>query len=124
MTEPEAEWTKDFLPIAIGDVLRWTEPIWPQSKGRRNRYGKRRAPPNGEQRVTAQVLERDERGDLHLEVIEAVIASNRYEVPLKVFKKHEKLWRKKEKIERGKAERKIRSDESARALTVSRFFET
>jgi hypothetical protein len=96
MKEPERQWTNDVSRIAVGDVLRWTEPIWPQSKGRRNRYGKRRAPPNGEQRVTALVLERDERGDLHLEVIDAVVASNRYDVPLK----------------------------SARSLTVSRFFES
>jgi len=124
MTETEPEWTTDIPRIGIGDVLRWSEPIWPDWKGRRKRFRKRGAPPNGEQRVTAQVFEKDERGDLHLEVIEAVIVSNRYGVPLKVFRKDEKLWRKKEKIERGNPERKIRSDESERSFTVSRFFES
>jgi hypothetical protein len=121
MTETEPEWLTDVSRIAVGDVLRWTEPIWPEFKGRRKR--KRGVPPNGEQRITAQVLELDERRGFHLELMEAIIVSNRYGVPLKVFKKHEKLWRKKEKIERGKPERRILPDESARSLTVSRFFE-
>jgi len=123
MTETEPEWLTDVSRIAVGDVLRWTEPIWPELKRRRKR-GKHKAPPNGEQRVTAQVLELDGREYVHLEVMKAVVVSNKYDVPLKTFKEHEKFWRKREKIDRGKPERLKRSDESARAITVSRFFES
>jgi hypothetical protein len=104
-----------------GDVIRWTEAIWPEAKGRRR---KARPEKRGERRVTAEVLKPAGAGFLSLSVISDEITANKYGMPLKALKKGETLRRKPVTLTKGGAARRPwagNDGESARALAVSRF---
>lgn len=111
-------WIKCGEDFISGDVVRWTEAIWPERKGN----SKKKKPEKiGERRVTAAVLTVDSKGFVRLSVMKDEITANKYEMPLKPLKKDQVIVKKRATIGRGHAERLKWSDESARALTVSRF---
>jgi len=105
-----------------GDVVRWTEAIWPESKGRRR---KARPEKRGERRVTAEILKAaDSAGYLQLAVIDDEITANKYGMPLKAIKKGETIKRKTVTLTKGGVSRRPwagKDGESARALAVSKF---
>jgi len=113
-----SDWVKcgsDFTP---GDVLRWTEAIWLETK-RKSR--KKKPTKIGERRVTAAVLELDSRDYVRLSVIKEDILSNEYGMPLKPLKKEQVIVKKRATIARGKPERLKWTDETVRAIEVSKF---
>jgi hypothetical protein len=71
--------------------------------------------------VTAAVLTMDSKGFVRLSVMKDEITANKYGMPLKPLKKDQVIVKKRATIGRGSAERMKWSDESARALAVSRF---
>ena len=121
MREQEPEWSKDVSRLAVSDVIRWTEPIWPEQKRRRRRLKGAKVRPNGEQRVTAQLLELDSREYLRLMVLKAEIVSNPDGMPLKAFKKGEIIVKKRTTVERGSPERLKWRDEAHRSTEISDF---
>src|SRR5689334_22330194 len=111
-------WIKCGEDFITGDVLRWTEAIWPERKPR----SKKKKPEKlGERRVTAAVLTTDNKGFVRLAVMKDEIIANKYEMPLKSLKKDQVIVKKRATVGRGHAERLKWSDESARAMAVSRF---
>jgi hypothetical protein len=100
-----------------GDVIRWTQPLWPARKMRRPEV-------RGESLVTAEVLKPDRPGFLRLAIMSDEIIKNKYGMPLKTLKKGEIIRKKAASLTKGKAERRPwggRDGESARALAVSKF---
>jgi hypothetical protein len=111
-------WIKCGENFIAGDVVRWTEAIWPERKGK----SKKKKPEKiGERRVTAAVMTMDSKGFVRLSVMKDEIIANKYEMPLKPLKKDQVIVKKQATIGRGSAERLKWSDESARAMAVSRF---
>jgi hypothetical protein len=113
-----AEWVPVGNDFIAADVIRWREGVF---KSRRSKKG--RAIKLGNRLMIAEVL-RDEAGWTYLlvrrcEVISATIGRNPCDVP--VLPKGTETKRKRATIARGKAERLLWSDESARALLASRF---
>ena len=106
---------EDFI---TGDVVRWTEAVWLEPK---RKTKKKRAEKIGERRVTAAVLTVDNKGFVRLSVIHDEILANKYGMPLKSLKKDQVIVKKRATIARGKPERMKWSEETARALAVSRF---
>jgi hypothetical protein len=111
----------DWIPCASGfieaDVIRWHESVW--HKPRRHRG---RAVNIGDRSVTAEVI-RDQGGWVDLLVRDCEVVrepTNRKVAPLP---KDEEVRRKRRSIEKGKPERLLWSDETARALLVSRFLD-
>ncbi len=121
MASETSDWIKCGPELVTGDVICWTDAIWPERKRRRRKGKGASAPPNGEQRVTAQVLEPDSREYLKLLVIKAEIVKNTHGMPLKTFKKDEIVIKKRATIERGNPERLKWSDEAQRSIEVSKF---
>ena len=111
-------WIKCGEDFITGDVIRWNEAIWPECKGKSK---KKKPEKRGERRVTAAVLTLDSKGFVRLSVMKDEITANKYGMPLKSFKKDQVIVKKRATIGRGHAERLRWSDESARALAVSRF---
>ena len=112
----EQEWIPcggEFIP---GDVIRWTQAHWPPTRRRR-----KNVKPWGEHCVTAQVLELDSRGFVRLSVIDDEITKNPDRMPLKLLKKGEVIVKKRATIGRGKAERLKWTEETVRAIEVSKF---
>lgn len=104
-------WTPCTAPI-VADVIRWTEAIWSQP-GKRNKKVER----IGEQTLTAEVLELGEYIRLHVRAVEKVsVPDGNVFLQLKTG---EVIKRKKSTIERGKTERLLWSDESARKTITS-----
>jgi len=116
-----SDWVKSGSEFVTGDVIRWTDAIWPERKRRRRKGKGPSVRPNGEQRVTAQVLELDGREYLRLLVIKAELVSNTHGMPLKTFKKDEIVVKKRATVERGNPERMKWSDEAQRSIEVSKF---
>jgi hypothetical protein len=114
----EERWTKCGKHFFVGDVIRWKQPIWSDTKGKR---GKKKATKKGERLTTAAVLEFDNRGYARLCVRKDEIIANKFGVPLELFKKDDVIVRKRETIEKGNPERLDWSDETARPHAVSRF---
>ena len=102
-----------------GDVLRWKQPIWSDEVPKRSK--KKKVTRLGERCVTAAVLTVDSKGFVRLSVMKDEIVDNKYQMPLKTFKKDEVIVKKRATIAKGKPERLKWSDESARSLAVSRF---
>ena len=98
-----------------GDVLRWKEPVWPLRK-------KKKPEKLGEHQTTGAVLTVDSKGFVRVSVMNDEIIANKYGMPLKTLKKDEVITKKIATIMKGAPERRQWSDESARALAVSRFF--
>jgi hypothetical protein len=110
-------WTECGGELITGDVIRWTEAVWPERK----RKSKKKPEKIGERRVTAAVLTLDSKGFVRLSVMKDEITANKYEMPLKHLKKDQVIVRKRVTIDRGKPERMKWSDETARAVAASRF---
>src|SRR5690348_6321844 len=105
-------WIKCGENFITGDVVRWTEAIWPERKPR----SKKKKPEKiGERLVTAAVLTMDSKGFVRLSVMKDEITANKYGMPLKPLKKDQIIVKKRATIARGSAERLKWSDESARA---------
>ena len=114
------EWVSTGDDFIAADVIRWKEGAY------LNRYKKKRkATRLGERLVIAQVL-RDEAGWVYLlvlscEAVSAYIGRNISDVPM--LPKDKEIPRKRATILRGKPERLLWSDESARALVASKFLD-
>ncbi|MCU1336673.1 MAG: hypothetical protein JWO19_2254 [Bryobacterales bacterium] len=106
---------ESFVPVT-SDVVSWTEPYWPPTRRRR-----KKVKPWGEHRVTAEVLEVDSRDFVRLSVLKDEITKNPHGMPLKLLKKGEVIVKKRATIGRGKPERLEWTDETVRAIEVSRF---
>ena len=111
-------WIKCGENFITGDVVRWTEAVWLEPK---RKTKKKKAEKIGERRVTAAVLTTDSKGFVRLSVMKDEITANKYGMPLKPLKKDQAIVKKRATIARGSAERMKWSDESARAMAVSRF---
>ena len=111
-------WIKCGEDFITGDVVRWTEAVWLEPK---RKSKKKKAEKIGERRVTAAVLTVDSKAFVRLSVMKDEITANKYDMPLKSQKKDQVIVKKRATIGRGHAERLRWSDESARALAVSRF---
>jgi hypothetical protein len=110
------EWVPVGNDFIAADVIRWKEGVF---KPRRSKKGK--AIKLGERQMIAEVL-RDEAGWVYLlvrgcEVMSATIGLNPCDVP--VLAKGTGTKRKRATIVRGKPDRLLWSDESARALLAS-----
>ena len=120
--EQQSESMTKWIPCGsefIGaDVVRWKESVWERRSRRRNA----RVVNVGERVVTAEVLRVDAEGWVHLLTRACAVSSERIpgrKVP--VLPKDHKIRRKRRTIERGKPERLLWSDESARAIVRSKF---
>jgi len=101
----------------VGDVVRWTEPVWVE-KGRR----KKKLVKVGSRRVTAEVkTEGHSRGFVHLSVLQCEILTNLFARSLEPLPKNHVVKRKRTTIGKGSGERLKWSEEGARALAVSKF---
>ena len=118
MDTERSDWIECGSAFTVGDVVRWTEAIWMEQK-RRSR--KKKPSKIGERRITAAVLELDSRDYVRLSVIKEDILSNTYGMPLKPLKKDQVIVKKRGTIARGKPERLKWTDETVRAIEVSRF---
>ena len=116
--ESMAKWIPCDSEFIEADVVRWKESVWEKRSRRRNA----RAVNVGERVVTAEVLREDAEGWVYLLTRACVLLSERIpgrKVPL--LPKGGNLRRKRRTIERGKPERLLWSDESARAIVASKF---
>ena len=122
MRRARKDWMAEWVPVGkdfiVADVIRWKEGVF------KNRYRKRGKPTRtGERLVTAEVL-RDEAGWVYLlvrgcEVLSAAFGRDIRDIPS--LSKKTEIKRKRTTIVRGKAERLLRSDESARVIVASQF---
>ena len=105
-----------------GDVRRWNQAIWSDEGPRRSK--KKKVTKLGERRLTAEFLAEDGKGCVRMSVLKDEIVSNIYEIPLKLLKKGTVIVRKRTTINKGKPERLLWTDETARswATAASRFF--
>ena len=111
--------TAVWIPCGSGfiqsDVIRWTESVW--RKPRRNRG---RAVNIGERLVIAEVIHDD--GEwLDFLVRDCSVTRETHGLQYMLLAKNAELRRKRHTVEKGKPERLLWSDETARALLVSRF---
>ena len=113
------KWIPCGEKFIVGDVIRWTEPMWLEPK--KKRKTKKPVQKVGERRVTAEVLKVDARGYVSLSVCECEILSNKHGLPLEPFKKGELIRKQRSTIGKGIGERLKWSHEDARALAVSKF---
>ena len=113
------KWVPCGESFIVGDVIRWTEPIWLESA--KKKKGKKAVRKIGERRVTAEVLAIDGRGYVSLSVCECEILSNKDGRPLKPFKKKQLIRKKRSTIGKGSGERLKWSEEGARSLAASKF---
>lgn len=111
-----ARWIACGEAFIIGDVVRWTEPVWVE-KGRR----KKRLVKVGSRRVTGEILTEDGNGFVRLSVVKCEILTNQSVRVLEPFPKGQVVKRKRATIGRGGGERLKWSEEGARALAASRF---
>jgi hypothetical protein len=108
-----------WIPCGSGfieaDVIRWNEGVWQKPRRRRGR-----AVNIGERVVIAEVV-RDEGGWLDLLVRGCTVANEKPGRKVLPLAKNTEVRRKRHTIEKGKPERLLWSDESVRALLVSKF---
>ena len=113
--------TAKWIPCGNGfieaDVVRWKESVWEKRSRRRNA----RAVNIGERVVTAEVVREDAEGWLHLLTRACALSSEKPGRKVTLLPKGENIRRKRRTIERGKPERLLWSDESARAIVASKF---
>lgn len=110
-------WVSAEDGFIAADVIRWKESAY-ERRGRRGRSVK-----VGERRVVAEVLQMDEQdGWVHLLVLHVETLSEVQGRAIRTaLPAGAKTKRKKKTIARGKPERLLWSDESARAVIVSKF---
>lgn len=102
------------------DVIRWTEGIY-----QKRRSKKAKSPRIGERQVTAEVLEETDDGWLKLLVLGSVITKDDYagsRIP--PLNTGEHLKRARKAVLRGKPERLLWTDETARASVLRAYVET
>ena len=110
-----AEWVPCGRGFIEADVIRWNEGVWQKPRRRRGR-----AVNVGDRVVIAEVI-RDDGGWVGLLVRGCTIASEKPGRKVLPLAKNMDVRRKRHTIEKGKPERLLWSDESARALLVSKF---
>ena len=113
------KWVPCGESFVVGDVIRWTEPIWLESA--KKKKGKQAVRKIGERRVTAEVLAIDARDFVSLSVCACEIVSNKDGRSLEPFKKNQLIRKKRGTIGKGSGERLKWSEEGARSLAVSKF---
>ncbi len=111
------QWVRCGSGFIEADVIRWTEGIW--RKARRNRG---RAVNVGERMVIAEVI-RDDGEWVDLLVRDCTVAKEIPGTQNPLLAKHAEARRKKHTIAKGNPERLLWSDETVRALLVSRHGE-
>jgi len=109
------KWISCGAAFIDADVIRWKEAAWPRAKRKGGRAVKL-----GERMITAEVL-RDDNGWVRLLIRDYAVLSETRGRSVEMLAKGTEIRRKRETIERGNPERRIWSDETARALVVSRF---
>lgn len=110
-----AEWVPCGSGFIEADVIRWTEGEWRRPRRRRGR-----AVNIGDRVVIAEVI-RDEGGWVDLLVRDCTILSEKFGLKVLPLAKNAPVRRKRHTVEKGKPERLLWSDESARALLASKF---
>lgn len=110
------QWISASEGFVEADVIRWTEGIYAK---RRRKNAK--SPRIGERQVTAEVLEETNDGWLKLLVRQCVIIKDDHAgsrlPPLRIG---DQIQRARQTVERGKPERLLWSDETARAAVCER----
>jgi len=109
-------WTPCGEEFIVGDVVRWTEPVWVE-KGKR----KKKLVKVGSRRMTGEVLAEDGKGFVSFSVLKCEVLSNLVARPLEPFNKGDIVRRKRKTIGKGSGERLKWSEEAARTLATSRF---
>lgn len=110
------QWTSASEGFIQADVIRWTEGIYAQ---RRRKNAK--SPRIGERLVTAEVLQATDDGWLKLLVIGTVVTKDEYAGSrLPPLNTGDQIKRARKTIERGKPERLLWTDETARAVICER----
>ena len=117
------EWIPCGEQFIVGDVIRWTEPIWLELKKKKKSKSKKTVEKLGTRRVTAEVLKVDARGYVSLSVCQCEIISNPHDLPAKALtlRKKEIIRKQRSTIGKGRGERLKWSEESARSLAASKF---
>jgi len=110
-----AEWIACGKMFIQADVIRWNEGVWHKPRGRRGRTVN-----IGERLVIAEVI-RDEAEWVDVLIRGCNVVSEKPGRKVVPLLKGQEVRRKRRTIERGKPERLLWSDESARALVVSKF---
>ncbi len=78
------QWIPCGEKFIVGNVVRWTEPIWLELK-KKKKKGKKKVEKLGARRVTAEVLSADASGYVSLSVFECEILSNTHGLPLRLL---------------------------------------
>lgn len=113
------QWIAATEGIIVADVIRWTEGIY-EKRRRKNAKSQR----IGQRQVTAEVIEATKDGWLKLLVRANVITKDDYagsRIP--ALKTGDQIKRARKTVERGKSERLLWSDESARNLIAKERLE-
>jgi hypothetical protein len=109
------KWISCGAGFIEADLIRWAETEWRKAKSKKGRDTVL-----GERLVTAQVKE-DTDGWVRLLILDCKVVSEKPGRKVDVLAKGIEKRRKRTTIERGKPERRLWSDESARALIASKF---
>jgi hypothetical protein len=110
-----AEWVPCGKLFIQADVIRWNEGVWKKLRGRRGRTVN-----IGDRAVIAEVI-RDDGEWIDVLVRGSTVLSEKPGRKVLPLLKGQEVRRRRRTIERGKPERLLWSDESARALIVSKF---
>jgi hypothetical protein len=110
-----AEWVPCGSGFMEADVIRWSEGIWQKPRRRKGRTVN-----IGDRTVIAEVL-LDHGGWVHLLIRDSSITSEKPGSRIAPLAKDVEVRRKRHTIEKGKPERLLWTDETVRALLVSRF---
>lgn len=110
-----AEWIPCDSGFIEADVIRWNEAVWHKPRGRRGRTLN-----IGERLVIAEVI-RDEAEWVDVLIRGCTLVIEKPGRKVFPLLKGQEVRRKRRTIERGKPERLLWSDESARAILASRF---
>ena len=109
-----AEWVPCGSGFIEADVIRWSEGVWQKPRSHRGRTVN-----VGERVVIGEVL-LDDRGWVSLLVRGCTVASEKPGHQISMLATNLEIRRKRPTIEKGKPERLLWSDETARAALVSR----
>jgi hypothetical protein len=110
-----AEWIPCGSGFIEADVIRWNEGVWHKPRGRRGRTVN-----IGERQVIAEVI-RDEGDWVDLLVRDCTVSSEKPGRKVLPLAKKLEVRRKRRTIQKGKPQRLLWSDESVRALLVSKL---
>jgi len=110
------QWISASEGFIQADVIRWTEGIYAKRRSK-----KAKSPRLGERQITAEVLEATDDGWLKLLVLGSVVTRDDYAGSrLPPLNTGEQIKRARKTVERGKPERLLWSDETARAAICER----